>query len=342
MCIAIFAPADSELIPAESFNNAMANNEDGMGIVFVENGEFRIAKTLTRCDVIYDEYIYARSIGAACLIHFRKATHGQVTEQNCHPFYNGEDEVLVHNGVLSLHELPSHEVDSRMLPSRVLQHLPKDWRNLPDIVEMVESYLRGSKVCLMDREGEVTILNEGDGHWSKGNWYSNRSYSYDKSKYSKSPIGNYNYPNFSSDRGFYGGWTDVWGEEKKKEEPKIKQLGWKGWSRKGDLYLPEDGDKASTDDSISIAEYELVGEPSPYSPHGYEWNGYEVCTWCLPESMLDKESSLIPIYLDEEEDYFECVSCLMSITRDSSISACKRAMEIVLETAFDSEFGGGE
>jgi len=344
MCIAIVAKPSGKEISPEHFNNSWDNNADGIGIVFVENGEFRVAKTLERCDVIYQEYLYARSIGSACLIHFRKATHGEVSEQNCHPFPNGEDEFLVHNGVLSLHELPSHEVDSKAFAYRVLQHLPNNWRELPDIVKMVEKYLGGSKVAILNRAGQVTILNESDGHWDEGNWYSNRSYSYGK----YTPTTKYRNPH----TGYYDGYYDSyytryqsdWSHRQDKVTP-IKPYKESvnffddKWSKKGTLYLPERSEFSlhndQDDKKIETGSFELVNDEDPYKPNGFQWNGYDVCTWCLPQSMLKDDADLIPIFLGDDEDSFECISCLTTITKDDIRISCDRAMEIILAQAFD-------
>lgn len=361
MCIAIVAPADAEIIPARHFNNSWENNADGIGLVYVENGEFRVVKTLDRCDLVYDEYLYARSIGSTSLIHFRKATHGKVSEQNCHPFPNGTDEFYVHNGVLSIHALPEHEVDSRLFADRILKHLPKDWRELPDIVRMVESYLSGSKVAILSRLGEVTILNEKNGYWDAGSWYSNKSYSYsyrDKKAYAVQSYyhSDYGYGYGSHYGHSYGGsnlsdkeWYEHWGllgdddvakQRRKKEtqdKPAISSFDSKrNWKKDGNLYIPFDsvplGEKLSTMVTVTDLEFDML-------PYGYQWNGYDICTWCLPESMLEIGADLIPIYLEGDETEFECVSCLTEITRESPKIRCTKADGIILENAFSGEEG---
>ena len=200
MCIAIYSPGDKEPMSVSTFNESNKCNPDGMGLVYIgDDGHFRVMKTLDCPDVMYSEYVKANGLGHDCLLHFRKATHGRISNDNCHPFRHGRNEMYIHNGILSFHKAPDDEVDSRLFASRVLEHLPENWRDLPDITKMVEKFIVGSKIVILRSDGDVTILNEDSGHWKDDIWYSNRSYVV----YTKS-----NSRDWKDDWGMYTGYSD--------------------------------------------------------------------------------------------------------------------------------------
>jgi len=327
MCIAIYSKAGGDLLPAEWFNQSMRSHPDGMGLVYIGNdGQFKVIKSLHRGDVVYNAYRSAHRLGKDCLLHFRKATHGDVSVENCHPFYNGEDEVFIHNGVFRFVDQPDNTVDSALLGERILSHLPSNWRDLPDIVRMIEKWIDWSKVVILRRDGLVTILNESSGHWEKdkGLWFSNTSFrppwrpnthskdkgqKKDKKKNNRTYDCAYNLPvkytdrrSVRDDNGF--GWSDHWGIEwwNRQDEAKTKQ------------------ETLELDDPVT--KRERVDDDSPwayYFPDGYDYQGYEVCTYCIPMEWVDAPSCY-PLFFDAERGFtsFECCSCTCLVTAGST------------------------
>jgi hypothetical protein len=306
MCIAIYSAGDGELLTTEAFNESMRVNDHGMGIAWIgDDGQFKVVKTLHRGDIIYRAYQAAHDVGKDCILHFRKATHGDKTTENCHPFYNGEDEVYVHNGVLNFYEQPDNAVDSALFGERILSHLPSDWMRMPDIVRMIERWLDWSKIIVLRKDGDVTILNESKGVWEedKGLWYSNTSYR-PPFRPKKMGKGKYNLPVKHEDRrsvrddygfGRSDYWTTEWyGRETKQEE----------------LDLPDKGTfRSIVEDDDPFAEF---------YPNGYDYQGYEICTYCIPMEWVDAPACY-PIFFDEDSTFnsYECCSCTMLITRGS-------------------------
>lgn len=183
MCLLCFTPAGQE-IDYSRLEHASINNPDGFGWALntgqrIITGRFmkyedaldglqRVVREYPDCDVMY---------------HARYATHGLTELVNVHPFHIGEtDAVLAHNGVLHNVDVPRTDwrSDTRFyveedLAKRNLKFLDNRRKR-----KRLESWIKGSKFVIMTNEPtlkrNVYILNEQDGHWDGGTWWSNSSY----------------------------------------------------------------------------------------------------------------------------------------------------------------------
>lgn len=344
MCTAVYSPASEEIISIGSFNELMKRNKDGMGLVYAEDGQFKVIKTLTRGDAIYDEYRAANSRGLSCLLHFRITTHGATIVENCHPFQLGEDVMYIHNGMIPLKDIPDGEVDSRLFAERILTHLPDGWFEMPDVRKMVENFINGSKVALMDRDGVVKILNESHGNWHNGAWFSNFSWrvyekrdyssfhrggynSYDKPIYKK-PFDNRGHSYFQDDN---SRWNDYWnrlkdGDEDTEEMVTIDEFGYgkvkhnESRSSQSEMF----GGRVDKDyDYLYDSDY----------PAGFSVFGYFLCSYCAsnPEYNVTEDAACIPIFRFEDEDAKttsdlpqECEICHITINDSSPI--CRKTL----------------
>jgi hypothetical protein len=120
--------------------------------------------------------------GTAFVVHFRIMTHGMISKRNTHPHTMRDGGALIHNGMIDIPELPAGESDSRYFAREIIGAMPGGWMYDPILIAMVERYIGlNNKVVMLWPDGSHLILNEGEGHWRDGVWYSNRSYSYDYS-----------------------------------------------------------------------------------------------------------------------------------------------------------------
>lgn len=178
MCLAIYKPA-GKAIPEEHFEEAFFTNSDGAGYTYVDDdGKVRYAKGFFTYDEFIKHYNQFVKPHHEALIHFRYATVGEKTTDNCHPFPAGYGGMMVHNGP-QIRKLGDNETsDSREFAERILSRFDKE--DLEEMREVLEGYLDFNKVAVLYPTG-VVILNEKLGIWEDGVWYSNDGY---KSYYS--------------------------------------------------------------------------------------------------------------------------------------------------------------
>lgn len=156
-------------MPSEAeIENAWQANSDGFGIGYSHQGKLYVGKTLKLEEA--KRYISAVPANAPLLLHWRYATHGVISEDNCHPYscLNGEW-LGAHNGVLAKQPLMPGKTDSEAYLLS-LRTKPKKAR-----IEHEISQLGYGKIGLISVRGEVVIANEAEGEWRVASevWESN-------------------------------------------------------------------------------------------------------------------------------------------------------------------------
>ena len=164
-------------MPNAVIDAALHRHPDGFGVAYREDGvlkherfgpaeasEFRAA--LKSVDLSGGEYV----------AHFRFATHGKPCAELAHPFAYTDPmagEVLVfHNGVISIQTAKDGtESDTSVFVRDVLAALPSRWWKVPAFRYLVGEAIGWSKLVLMTAE-ETVCLQEADGTWDGGLWYS--------------------------------------------------------------------------------------------------------------------------------------------------------------------------
>ncbi len=176
MCVIIDRPA-GVVVDEGLLLQGMGENQDGWGIMFSDGGEIQYATGMDPED--FWSVLPSVPDDVHATIHFRYATHGVLSEANCHPFVilDGEYAVM-HNGVISV-AMPKgtrHSDTWHWANERLARHLElnparfDDWRLRGALEKSIGSY---NKVVVMRRDGERMYLNRAQGVDYDGLWLSN-------------------------------------------------------------------------------------------------------------------------------------------------------------------------
>lgn len=148
--------------------------------MYAEEGKLQIVKGLMK----FREFLHAlRSVGQKgrkIVMHFRIRTRGAKNAHMTHPFSVGENLGMCHNGtILHLSKKDSEKSDSARLASLLVREFtdPAKLMKNEKARAVIEEYIgKYNKLVFMDSAGEVYILNESEGVWDEGVWYSNSSF----------------------------------------------------------------------------------------------------------------------------------------------------------------------
>lgn len=179
MCMIAYRPIPSNGyaagIPTDVVSTALDRHPDGYGLAWRENSAVKFSKfgpdqrpafrkALERVDRAGFEY----------MAHFRQATHGPAVKRLAHPFsYEDAKEgtvVVMHNGVISICT-DAQESDTQVFVRDVLAHLPTGWWRMPAMRYLVSQSIGWSRLVVMTAR-ETVNLQERDGKWDGGLWYS--------------------------------------------------------------------------------------------------------------------------------------------------------------------------
>lgn len=177
MCIIILNKEG--VLPESQLKNASQRNPDGAGIMYAVKGVLHHRKSLQNSEIISEYYRVRNAFPEAPIaLHFRIATDGGVTTDNCHPYPVNPDMMLMHNGILTNYANRHTAMsDTRLFIADILTHITPLEIFKPHMAKLIEQAIGSSKFVIMHKNGEVIIVNEGVGVWSKDkrNWYSNQS-----------------------------------------------------------------------------------------------------------------------------------------------------------------------
>lgn len=176
MCLIVYSPAGT-LIDYETFDCAQAVNPDGIGVMSQRGVEKFFGPGAAD-----DAWWYLQELAGERVahgIHFRWATHGEISLENCHPFSAPRSDALVmHNGIIELTAVPgkSKRSDTSLFVERFMGSAPGPERSHHVSYFRRISLLIGTRSTLLilhSKTGEFTICNEDVGVWIGDLWYSN-------------------------------------------------------------------------------------------------------------------------------------------------------------------------
>lgn len=165
------------------------NNTDGFGYCYPVNNKIHIVKLglLKSAKQIIKNIKdnIPNIIDTPILLHARIATSGLIDKKACHPYpITDKDDLLripdllcemacCHNGVLSKGDKVLN--DSQLFIRDILSHFTFNEMNMAHIKTLLECYISGSKLAVMNNDSQVLLL--GNGWITEENiFYSNSSY----------------------------------------------------------------------------------------------------------------------------------------------------------------------
>jgi len=155
--------------------HAYTFNNDGCGFAVRVKGQILIKKGMWAFEEFWKRFKPYMQYEA--IIHFRMASMGTITAENCHPFALKGGGALIHNGHMDAYGSKSQS-DTAHWVDQVLNPLLATYPGAlsqPAILRLLEDSIGRSKMVILTAQ-EALILNEELGHTEAGVWYSNSSY----------------------------------------------------------------------------------------------------------------------------------------------------------------------
>tara|TARA_Y100000310_G_scaffold34249_1_gene32405 strand:+ start:293 stop:1021 length:729 start_codon:yes stop_codon:yes gene_type:complete len=177
MCLLI-SQTNNTPIKRDLLENADCSNPDGMGFAYAVNGEIKIEKfrEFKPFYKAYSKAVKRHGTVTDFILHFRMSTHGvNAGLFNVHPFRVNERLAFAHNGILDV-DNDKKKSDTQVFNETILRKLKPNFLNNTAVCSLIEGFIGSDKLVFLDSDGKSTILNESNGHWKAGVWYSNSSY----------------------------------------------------------------------------------------------------------------------------------------------------------------------
>lgn len=172
MCL-IALSIDGKPLPRKVFEVSSDTNPDGIGVM----SEDGIRKFLP--DQYEAAWEYLVELGAKRIphaVHWRWMTHGEVSLDNVHPFRaEGSNAYVMHNGIITATAAYStkEKSDTRVFVEWFMDGAPG--RGDKEYYDCIGSLIgTGNKFVVFHQDScDFTIVNEKEGDWKQGIWYSN-------------------------------------------------------------------------------------------------------------------------------------------------------------------------
>ena len=190
MCIIIVANKNKK-IPNEHIKLASELNCDGFGISASVNNKLFVYKSISiNSDDIIKLYNSIRQVATGDIVlHFRLATHGDISDKLCHPFYVNKDLVMFHNGVMSdsvsgYNKYNKNESDTKAFVNNVLKNFKKGFQDNETVMNIISTSVgEYNKLCFLDSTGRTTYTSSDKWVEHNGILYSNPDIFYDGENY---------------------------------------------------------------------------------------------------------------------------------------------------------------
>lgn len=173
MCLIIHKPAGHKF-DRDIVHNAAILNPDGFGFMWIDNGKVEAYKStdMRLIDDVLDGLDLHQNVDIG--LHLRYATHGSVSNVNCHPFVSQRKRHgIMHNGVVRNVVLSGDESDTSAFCRQIAFPALKRHDLSTAATQIAESHGDGNKMLIASADGHFTRT----GSWTErdGQFYSNGS-----------------------------------------------------------------------------------------------------------------------------------------------------------------------
>lgn len=156
MCV-IITKTKAEPWPAiGELETAMSNNPDGYGMAYIDKG-LNVFKTTDR-ELFIDTYQrLSGKIESPCVIHFRIMTHGEICDENSHPFVDKDRKIaFAHNGVLSITP-DKGRTDSETFFANIFLpiYYQQKHKFSGSVQKAIQCIIGSSKFAFLDKDGRL-------------------------------------------------------------------------------------------------------------------------------------------------------------------------------------------
>ena len=191
MCIIIHKPAGKQIPSIDTLINCHNNNYHGIGFMINMPTEVVISKGFNSVDKLIAglndaEDRYGSLVPRDIAIHFRYATHGEISAHNCHPFPISSDPELLrainlthhcaiaHNGIIAITDDDPLLSDTMMFIKDYISEM-----NFAEIVKaknLIELAIDTDRLILFGTDNNVLKLGKWIYEEQDGCFYSNGTY----------------------------------------------------------------------------------------------------------------------------------------------------------------------
>lgn len=174
MCLAIFKPPGKDLTEAQ-LKSGWMGNPGGAGFCHIKNGRVVIEKGFMKLQDFLAAYNAAakKNKKSPFLVHFRIPSMGHNLSTNTHPFEFTHG-ALIHNGTIT-GTGATHGTGPSDTAKFVERYGDKlTFANVEKLNREIGRALGYNKIAILYHDGTHQIINESEGAWIGGVWFSNR------------------------------------------------------------------------------------------------------------------------------------------------------------------------
>jgi hypothetical protein len=174
MCIIAAKPMGLPWPGMKYMRNCFKNNSDGAGIAWADADGLHIKKGYFAWKPLWQDLKALEEYPV--LLHCRLATHGSISEANCHPFLLKNGLAMAHNGIISIPPLVPDMTDSESFGKKCLEPFMVEELLEQRMIDTLETAIGSSKIVMLHGSGAFILLNGHMGEEFEGVWFSNNGY----------------------------------------------------------------------------------------------------------------------------------------------------------------------